>query len=110
MPKFTDAFFKIPVKVFRDETENFDESTDSATAWARIPFDDLYLCDWYEGYSIGTLGVQADSAGFDVTVIRTPAHKYLCVWTMKEFEQELNKFMAKVDENADRNRENDLTI
>lgn len=96
--KFTENFFLIPVQVFHDETENYEEEAEFATAWARIPYDDLFLSNWYEGYNRGKMAMATSTEGFDFTVIRTPNAKYLCTWPLKEFERHLNKFMEKVYE------------
>lgn len=114
MSKFTDSFFLIPVQVFYDETENYDETQEFAVSWARIPYDDLYLANWYEGYNQGKMAMATQTEGFDCTVIRTPGAKYNCTWSMKEFERELNKFMKKIEElHPEHNGEvdeNDLTL
>lgn len=98
MPKFTDSFFLIPIQVFNDETENYDETTEFAVAWARIPYDDLYLANWYEGFNQNKMAMSIQSDGFDFTSIRTPNAHYNCVWPMKQFEKELNTFMKKMEE------------
>lgn len=115
MTKFTDSFFLVPVQVFYGETENFDENSEFAVGWARIPYDDLYLANWFEGFNYGKMPMGIEREGFDYTVIRTPNAQYNCTWSVKEFERELNKFMKKIEElhpeaGPDARQEDDLVL
>lgn len=114
MPKFTDTFFLIPVRVYHTELEDLeadDATGDFATAWCRIPCEDFYngAC-WYQAYPQGTMGIQTAEKGFELTIIRTANCSYLCTWPMKEFERELNKFMKKMEEMEKSTEEDDLTV
>lgn len=99
MSKFTDYFLKIPVRVYRTDLEDYDDLPDGefGIAWARIHFEDLYNATWHEGYGKGVL-LAGENKGFDLTIIRTGDQVYYCTWTMREFENALNKFMDKIDE------------
>lgn len=97
-PKFTDYFLLIPVRVYHIDLEDWDESDDFGTAWARIHYSDLELATWHEGYAKGKLGLSTKESGFDLTIIRTPSTVYYCTLAMKEFERDLNKFMKKINE------------
>ncbi len=97
MPKFTESFMLVPVRVYNTELEDFDEINDYATSWARIHYVDLMSATWYQAYGHGIMGVQAEANGFDITVIRTQNACYLCTLGIKEFERQLNAFMRKID-------------
>lgn len=112
MPKFTDTFFLIPVRVFHTELEDYDDTGDFATAWARVPCEDLYnSATWYEAYPQGVMGMAVPERGFELTVLRTLNCVYLCTLPLKEFEKNLNKFMDKMDLLDEKNaKEDDLTL
>lgn len=116
--KFTDQFFIFPTKVFHDLSEDFDEGEKSAIGWARVPYHDLYNAHWFEGFSRNTnekLGLE-DKEGerleMDLTVFFAADKKYLCTWGIKEFERNMNKFMAKLEPwiNEQSGSEEDLII
>lgn len=97
--KFTDEFFLIPVRVFRHELEDFEETGEEVVGWARIHYTSLQLCTWHEGYPYGTDAIEfKDNTGLPLTIVRCPDYSYYCTWPIKQFEKELNKFMKKVDE------------
>lgn len=115
-PKFTDFFIKLPVRVYKTELEEFEDTDteDFAIAWARIHFEDLYTATWHEGYGKGTLGLSTKENGFDFTIVRTDKLTYYCTYSIKEFERELNKFISKIEslipEPEDTQTEEDLEL
>lgn len=95
--KHTDLFMKIPVRVYRTELEDYDEIDEFGVGWARIHYTDLMLPTWYEAYGKETIGV-GEKTSFNMTIVRCNGLSYLCTWSIREFERELNKFMEKIDE------------
>lgn len=112
MPKYTETFFLIPVRVYHEDLEDFDSTGDFGIGWARVPWEDFGTATWHEGYPKGTLGMATVTEGFELTIVTTISHKYICTWPMKQFEKELNKFMTKIDElfkdNPDKEEDSEL--
>jgi len=115
--KFTDQFFLFPARIFHDLSEDFDEGDKSTTGWVRVPYADFHRAHWFEGFSRNNqekLGIESkEEPEIDLTIIVIGDKKYLCTWSIKEFERKLNTFMAKLEpwiEEQSGATEEDLTL
>lgn len=101
MTKFTDNFFRFPIKSYNEDKWD-DEYEKNEKFWvtgsARIPFEELSEVSWWEGLSKGKTVDDYLEKGTDVTIVYSINYGYyVCTWPIKKFEEKLNEFMAKIE-------------
>lgn len=123
---YTNKYFKFPIIMYDGiSIENILESeekqmeahgaiTDNlvpefCVGWARVPYKEFENQDvmWLDTYKKGDTieDVKKDKRGFQETLIVTKHWgEFVCAWTMKEFEEKLNAFMKKYEENVEKFR------
>lgn len=107
--KFTDRWFKIPVRVYDgfsvhkaimlEDKKLFEnpeeiekpEIPDWVKGYARIPLEEI--TSWIDYYSEGRETSEVATEGFDLTLVETKnLGKFECTWKRDKFEEELNKY------------------
>lgn len=102
--KFTDNFFRFPIKVYHmEKTDTSDHEDDPVVegdwvqGYARVSFEELDFLNWHEGFSKNVPTKQVSDQGCDLTIIYTERFgRYICLWPIKKFEEKINEFMARV--------------
>lgn len=110
--KFTSEYFMFPIKVYdgvslrelMKNKEEFGEETREEADWiagkVRIPLKEFlkHRVWWHEGYSKSMTVADVAKEGFDVTVVYVERMgEFTCTWTMKEFEDRLNRAIERYE-------------
>lgn len=110
--KYTDRFFKFPVKLYltKDidqrsdleaklgiELKREDNELDYIIGWESIDIDDI--CGFGTIFSRNKSLEDVRNDGFDCTVVYLKYGKEIgCSWSPKKFEEKLNQFSEKIEE------------
>lgn len=110
MIKFTDDFFRFPIKVYHSfslkkamEEEDKEDSVkpipiDWIIGYAKIPVKDMIRTMWYDGFSRERTVEDVAKDGFDLTIVINEIWgEYTCSWPRKKFEEKLDEFMRQYD-------------
>lgn len=108
MRKYSDRYFKIPVKICKlDDVEQFlkdkelgaveeDEDVDFAIGYVRL--DPFGIVDWFDSFSPSRSISDVRKNGFDCTrIISKSGEVYDCMWDRTRFEDRLNKFVEGLE-------------
>jgi|SRR5579885_3355627 len=104
--KYTDKFFTFPIKIYDSRSLKTAEQMEDAnihmdpewiSGWTRVHYKDLLQgFTWQDGYSNGRSVDEVREEGFDLTIVYIEAYgEYTCTWDRKTFENKLNAFMTK---------------
>ena len=117
MGKFTDDFFMFPIKVYdgfslKKALEAEDKETtegplaiDWVMGYARIPAKDLSRMMWHDGFSRERSVEDVANNGFDLTIVVSDMHgEFVSTWPRKRFEEKINEFMEKWEDNQTQNK------
>ena len=105
--KYTDKFFTIPIRIYngrsiieaiQEEIEtNIPTPSEYVVGARRLQVKDITA--WADGYGEEDKLEDIREHGFTCTIVETGEEdSFLCHWNRKKFEEELNKFMEKVEQ------------
>lgn len=112
--KYTDKWFKFPVRIYDGfsvtkaimvEDKKFQDNPGDAEpeipdwveGYARIPLEQI--TSWIDFYSEGRETAEVAKEGFDLTMVETRTlGKFECTWKREKFEKELDNFYERTNE------------
>jgi hypothetical protein len=104
---FTEKYFKFPTRIYDGyslkKAEEIERTTEEPVEaeWVRgfISVKAEDILGWYDSYSKSRTPEQVTKEGFDFTVIETRSlGPVSCNWKREKFEEELNKFFDRIQE------------
>lgn len=115
MRKFTDRYMKVPIRMYKaDDVEDHinkreligvgDDDIDYAVGYVKIfPYD---ILEWHDSFSRPRTIEEVKTEGFDSTRLEMRSgNSYDCMWARREFESRANDFVAKYEEDMDKDSE-----
>jgi len=113
--KYTDKFFRIPVKMYdrmeidiaelKEQQQLLEdpqlakhEPASWIQCWSYILPDNIIGYD--ENFSREMEFDELTDKGPDITLVHTDTHSYPCLWKISKFEQKLNEFIEQQSSNS----------